>query len=47
MADLSKKLAVEGLDSTSYKADIVRRRTKIAGRTTTNNYEKGLVRQYT
>ena len=47
MADLSKKLAVEGLDSTSYKADVVRQRTKIAGRTVTNNYEKGLVRQYT
>ena len=46
MADLSKSLPVEGMDSTSYQADKIRRQGRIASRVIVNNHDKSLYRQY-
>ena len=46
MADSTKKLTVEGLDSTFYETKGVRQRSKSAGCTTTNSYEEGVTHQY-
>ncbi len=42
MADLTKSLPVEGMDSTSFQADKIRRQGMIARRVDVNNHDKSL-----